>query len=1380
MAHHTSHRSSEIGDEAFDLSYVFIGREQQLDLFKIYLDRWQQHMFAAAPDDSIVTTAPSPNNKIQGLVVLLYGRGGFGKSTLLRRYCGTVLAEKQKLLPGQSAVTVSSIVDWEFAIEGKRGIFTPGQELDAAAYFQAFCGQLAISLDKNPKEFKEYQSAVRDTEKARKEASGILDSMQKDDRYAWLRELTVEAITTAIRTYVPGSGVVLDNPRVKSAADEAAKLTQEQISRIRDRLRDRLGSKIGDYLDAALRLGLALGHDLHDFAKNFPLLIFFDTYEEVDDGDRLLRIVMGAAGLRVGWVLAGRDNLWAGPGQTERSIAVEYGYKEIVPTDRALAIDFNAGGVGAFTLSDIKDYFDLLCKQAGLYAQLPQVNEEGVKHILDMTGGVPLAVTIAAGLYMDTGKLDTVTETVEGKREIIDKMVRRYLLHARDSQDERAKLYGLAMLRRADQPLAVAAALGLTADQAKTSYGSELSRLHRRYSFIFTEKEEPALHQEVRHFLRLWLLEHRRDPEIMAVNERLKEAHEDALKKLEQQMQYATLQERMQDEEWTGFYLDLTEQQFWLDPVEGVRYMLPFMIAAAIYRRTINEDAAKVGAFFETSVRSPYRTWWTCAAQSLMYTTSFVLSEEALSRLEELAKLASQRCPTFLPLLPDYRSELEAALWWRLGEAYLSKDDTKALAWYEKALTRLGGQIELKEAGAQAAQNVAYTLYQEKKYAEMIPFLDKAIALDSNDAAAYNLRGFAYLILQDYQRAFLNFNHAIELDPNYALAYNSRGTVYASLKEYQRAILDYDHAIAIDPKYVIVYYNRGLAYNGLKEYQRAILDFDRAIALDPNDARAYLDRGNAYYYLKEYQRAVLDYDRTIALDPNYALAYSNRGEAYRNLKEYQRAVLDFDHAIALDPNSAAAYSSLGLIYVNLEDYQRAVLNFDHAIELDPNDAATYSNRGNAYANLEDYQHAILDFGHAIELDPNDAATYSNRGNAYGELKEYQRAILDFDRVLELDSDDATAYLSRGRAYSELEDYQRAILDFDHAIELDPNYVAAYFNRGIAYASLEEYQHAILDFDHAIELDPNDVAAYNLRGIAYASLEEYQRAFLNFNHAIELDANYALAYNSRGTVYYGLKEYQRAILDFDHAIELDPNDAATYSNRGLAYNGLKEYQRAVLDFDHAIALDSNDAAAYNLRGFAYLILKDYQHAILDFDRVLELDSDDATAYLNRGIAYLWLQNVTQAVTDFSRNYELNPADVNAGWAREWAGMSKQREDLETATRLETLAATDPQHYVAYVCRGVASGLRGKVKESLGEVERAILLKPEEWDAYFWKGMFSAYYYRGQARLEEARAMIEQALSVGLPPVLLTPLYWLEKDRPDFFEMYARPLLERYGV
>src|SRR5207248_7521765 len=106
------------------------------------------------------------------------------------------------------------------------------------------------------------------------------------------------------------------------------------------------------------------------------------------------------------------------------------------------------------------------------------------------------------------------------------------------------------------------------------------------------------LHQEVRYFLRLYLLEQREQPDILAINERLKEAHETALNELEKKRDYSSLKERLQDKEWTAIYLDLTEQHFWLDPVEGLRSILFFMIAAAIYQRDSNEEAEQVGAFF--------------------------------------------------------------------------------------------------------------------------------------------------------------------------------------------------------------------------------------------------------------------------------------------------------------------------------------------------------------------------------------------------------------------------------------------------------------------------------------------------------------------------------------------------------------------------------------------------------------------------------------------------------------------------------------------------------------------------------------------------------------------------------------------------------------
>jgi hypothetical protein len=372
----------------FDLGQIFIGREQQMDLFDLYLNRWKRIMAAAPVSGDPVTVAPNPNNKIQGLVVLLYGRGGFGKSTLLKRY-------RQMALEHDWRLAMSTIVDWEFAVEGKRGLFNHalGQQVDASDYFKLLCGQLAYALGRRTDEFREYKKAVEAVQNARREARSTLDNLQKDDRYAWLRKIASEEVVAVLRTVIPGANLVpgIDSiaTGAKEGLDQAIKIGADQAKQLYAKMSDRLKEKLGDYLEPALTLGLSLGHDLSNFTRNFPLLIFFDTYEEIDEGDPLLRLVMGVAGVRVGWVLAGRDNLWAGLEQRKRSLGFEYGYKEMVPTDRMLAVDFNVGGVGAFTISDIVEYFAQVSEKRSSQPLVLTITEEEASHILEATQGVP-------------------------------------------------------------------------------------------------------------------------------------------------------------------------------------------------------------------------------------------------------------------------------------------------------------------------------------------------------------------------------------------------------------------------------------------------------------------------------------------------------------------------------------------------------------------------------------------------------------------------------------------------------------------------------------------------------------------------------------------------------------------------------------------------------------------------------------------------------------------------------------------------------------------------------------------------------------------------------------------------------------------------------
>jgi len=156
----------------------------------------------------------------------------------------------------------------------------------------------------------------------------------------------------------------------------------------------------------------------------------------------------------------------------------------------------------------------------------------------------------------------------------------------------------------------------------------------------------------------------------------------------------------------------------------------------------------------------------------------------------------------------------------------------------------------------------------------------------------------------------------------------------------------------------------------------------------------------------------------------------------------------------------------------------------------------------------------------------------------------------------------------------------------------------------------------------------------------------------------------------------------------------------------------------------------------------------------------------------------MQNLKQAVIEYTRSREIDfyYLQTHNNWMAIWSGMCCDIPDLEVIERLEIIATTDPENPVAFVCRGVVRWLRRDFEEALQELEQAIQIAPEEWDAYFWKGMTCASLERD----EGAMTAIEKSLELELPPILLSPLCWFEHDRPEFYQKYVVPLMARYDL
>ena len=361
-------------------------------------------------------------------------------------------------------------------------------------------------------------------------------------------------------------------------------------------------------------------------------------------------------------------------------------------------------------------------------------------------------------------------------------------------------------------------------------------------------------------------------------------------------------------------------------------------------------------------------------------------------------------------------------------------------------------------------------LFDEKKYQEIIVFLNDELTEHHNSAALYVWRATAYRAVGDVESSSVNVQKSIEIDPLLAIAYGTRGNIWSDKGEYDKAITDYNIAIQLDSNEATAYVNRGLTWAARKEYDKAIVDYTYAILLYPDQAVIYFNRGNAWSDKGEYDKAITDYDNAVRLDPSYTDVYVNRGNIWSDRKEYDKAIIDYTDAIRLNPNDVVAYTNRGNAWYNKGEHDKAITDYTDAIRLSPNYVAAYVNRGRIWSDREEYDKAIIDYTDAIRLAPNEDIGYYNRGRIWHNKKEYDKAITDYTDAIRLNPNELHAYFNRAGVWSDKKEYNKAIMDYEQYIELS-SYINAYYKQ-VASAIVEELKKKVEntwydDFDSVI-------------------------------------------------------------------------------------------------------------------------------------------------------------------------------------------------------------------------------------------------------------------------------------------------------------------------
>lgn len=129
---------------------------------------------------------------------------------------------------------------------------------------------------------------------------------------------------------------------------------------------------------------------------------------------------------------------------------------------------------------------------------------------------------------------------------------------------------------------------------------------------------------------------------------------------------------------------------------------------------------------------------------------------------------------------------------------------------------------------------------------------------------------------------------------------------------------------------------------------------------------------------------------------------------------------------------------------------------------------------------------------------------------------------------------------------------------------------------------------------------------------------------------------------------------------------------------------------------------------------------YQEAINAFSEAITFDTKSAESYLNRGICYESMNNLKAAFDDYNKANSLDPGNMDI--AERIANINLLNGDYKTCiTQYSILALNKKKAFIAYRQMALAKIKLKDFKGALNDIEAALKLDNEDFNANFYKGV-----------------------------------------------------------
>lgn len=135
---------------------------------------------------------------------------------------------------------------------------------------------------------------------------------------------------------------------------------------------------------------------------------------------------------------------------------------------------------------------------------------------------------------------------------------------------------------------------------------------------------------------------------------------------------------------------------------------------------------------------------------------------------------------------------------------------------------------------SQKLANEGHRLIIENQMIESLEKLNQAIALDTQNAKAFMLRGMVFSELNQIEDAIGDLSKAVDIQPSNPDAHATRATIYLKANHQELGMADLNRAIELDPNHFVALMERMHLYKRLKMGEAALADFKECLRIKPD------------------------------------------------------------------------------------------------------------------------------------------------------------------------------------------------------------------------------------------------------------------------------------------------------------------------------------------------------------------------------------------------------------------------------------------------------------------------------------------------------------------------------------------------------------------